>query len=281
MNEWPKPATPAAPVGHLPTAAETTLHRLGAGLRQRFGQLDVGQGDHPTRRYDLPERGRLWVGRGPGCDVRVPDPLVSRVHALLDLDRGLATATDLASANGTWLGGVRLPRFVPRPWRPGQPLRVGAHRLWLDVSGHAGDGGIPEPSIAGRRAAAPPAPSLPRVAVLDLLTRASWSVPFTTPRLRGGRWPGSELVLDAPTVSWAHIVLDRIDGPLGTDGGAVFLSVLSAGEPVWLDARRVTPFDGPTLWHRTAQALQVNRFRLTCHWPEDVPVATSRAAFST
>lgn len=74
-----------------------------------------------------PMTGRaVIVGRAPQADVTVDgDPLVSRVHACLELVAGVWTvADDGLSRNGTWLNGRRVCGRVPLHDR--DELRVGS-----------------------------------------------------------------------------------------------------------------------------------------------------------
>jgi S-DNA-T family DNA segregation ATPase FtsK/SpoIIIE len=64
------------------------------------------------------ERGRLTVGRGADCDLVLPDPDVSRRHAVLDVSPTGITLTDLGSTNGTTVDGQLVAE-------PGQLLQVG------------------------------------------------------------------------------------------------------------------------------------------------------------
>jgi len=74
---------------------------------------------------------RVVIGRGKGCDVRLPDPSVSQRHASIRTDRGKQTLVDEGSTNGTFVGGVRLAPETPRALRTGDLIRVG--RVWLEV----------------------------------------------------------------------------------------------------------------------------------------------------
>lgn len=51
---------------------------------------------------------RLFVGRVPGCGLRLDDRRVSSMHAYLWWDGGAWRARDLGSRNGTWVDGRRL-----------------------------------------------------------------------------------------------------------------------------------------------------------------------------
>jgi pSer/pThr/pTyr-binding forkhead associated (FHA) protein len=74
---------------------------------------------------------RIVIGRGPGSDVRVPDPSVSLRHASIEVDAGEHAIIDENSTNGTFIGGVRLAPNAPRVLRSGDLIRVG--RVWLEV----------------------------------------------------------------------------------------------------------------------------------------------------
>jgi pSer/pThr/pTyr-binding forkhead associated (FHA) protein len=74
---------------------------------------------------------RLVIGRGDGCEVRLPDPSVSHRHATLRQRGGEYVLLDENSQNGTFLGKVRLPPQTPRAVRSGERIRVG--RVWLEV----------------------------------------------------------------------------------------------------------------------------------------------------
>lgn len=93
--------------------------------------------------FDTP---RLVVGRGDGCDVRLPDPSVSHRHASIRQRGAEYIVIDEKSTNGTFIGKVALPPHSPRVLRSGELVRVG--RVWLEVRiGHAA------PAYAGAAAA--------------------------------------------------------------------------------------------------------------------------------
>jgi pSer/pThr/pTyr-binding forkhead associated (FHA) protein len=86
---------------------------------------------------------RVVIGRGPSCDVRLPDPSVSQRHALIRAQGGDYQVLDEGSTNGTWVGGVALAPKAPRTLRSGDLLRVG--RVWIEVRI---DQAAPTPDIA-------------------------------------------------------------------------------------------------------------------------------------
>lgn len=75
---------------------------------------------------------RVVVGRGPGSDVRLPDPTVSHRHATLRYGKAKSWGViDEGSTNGTFVGGVRVAPGATRALQHGDFVRVG--RVWLEV----------------------------------------------------------------------------------------------------------------------------------------------------
>jgi pSer/pThr/pTyr-binding forkhead associated (FHA) protein len=74
---------------------------------------------------------RLVIGRGEGCELRLPDPSVSQRHASIRQRGGEYVLVDENSVNGTFMEAVRLPPQTPRVLRSGEQVRVG--RVWLEV----------------------------------------------------------------------------------------------------------------------------------------------------
>jgi DNA-binding NtrC family response regulator len=80
--------------------------------------------------YALPLGGKVTVGRGEGCEVRVLDDSVSRRHA--SVHGGTPPRIeDLGSANGTHLGGQCLPPHAPTPIPAGSLIEMGDTLLVL------------------------------------------------------------------------------------------------------------------------------------------------------
>jgi pSer/pThr/pTyr-binding forkhead associated (FHA) protein len=65
----------------------------------RFGEHDVEVA-----------QGESIIGRSPKCQIVLDDALVSRTHARLVLNRGIAMIEDMGSANGVLLNGEKLTR---------------------------------------------------------------------------------------------------------------------------------------------------------------------------
>ena len=69
----------------------------------------------------------LTIGR-EGCEVVLPDPEVSRRHAVMRvLESGAVAIEDLGSTNGTWVNDERA--YGPTPVAPGDIVRFG-NTLW-------------------------------------------------------------------------------------------------------------------------------------------------------
>lgn len=75
--------------------------------------------------------GTYSIGRADDCDVVLSSGRCSRYHARLVVDAQGATLEDLASANGTFVNGVRVD--APRPLANGDFVVVGGE-LGLEVS---------------------------------------------------------------------------------------------------------------------------------------------------
>jgi pSer/pThr/pTyr-binding forkhead associated (FHA) protein len=84
--------------------------------------------DSPSLTFD---GSRVVIGRGDGCDVRLPDPSVSHRHAIIRIQAGEHALLDEGSANGTFVGGVRLSPRTPRIVKTGDLVRIG--RVWLEI----------------------------------------------------------------------------------------------------------------------------------------------------
>ena len=74
---------------------------------------------------------RVAIGRGSGCDVRLPDASVSHRHAYMRAQGADFVLIDEGSTNGTFVGGVRIAARTSRILRSGDLIRIG--RVWLEV----------------------------------------------------------------------------------------------------------------------------------------------------
>src|SRR6187551_3888490 len=91
----------------------------------------VRSGDHPTPLKISLDAPRIVIGRGDGCEIRLPDPSVSHRHASIRQRGSDYVVVDEGSSNGTFVGPVRLSPQAPRVVRSGDMVRVG--RIWLEL----------------------------------------------------------------------------------------------------------------------------------------------------
>jgi pSer/pThr/pTyr-binding forkhead associated (FHA) protein len=75
--------------------------------------------------------GEAVIGRGAAADVSIPDPSISRRHALARLEGRTVVLEDLGSANGTYLNGNPV-RSATRA-EHGDQLRIGAVDVELRI----------------------------------------------------------------------------------------------------------------------------------------------------
>ena len=92
----------------------------------------VRSGDHPTPLKISLDAPRIVIGRGEGCEIRLPDPSVSHRHASIRQRGSDYVVVDEGSTNGTFVGPVRLSPQAPRMVRSGELLRIG--RIWLELT---------------------------------------------------------------------------------------------------------------------------------------------------
>ncbi len=79
--------------------------------------------------------GPVKIGRLPGCDLKLGDESVSRVHAELLLEGGVWLLRDLGSTNGTQVNGWRVIGTVPV--RAGDRVSFGSVSFRLAAAGGA------------------------------------------------------------------------------------------------------------------------------------------------
>src|SRR5262245_23419289 len=91
----------------------------------------VRSGDLPAPAAITFDAPRIVIGRGEGCEVRLPDPSISHRHASIRQRGTDYVIIDEGSTNGTFVGPVRLSAQAPRMIRSGELIRVG--RVWLEV----------------------------------------------------------------------------------------------------------------------------------------------------
>lgn len=93
----------------------------------RFKDREIG-------RWEM-DRAQLRIGRTPDNDIVVDNLAVSRLHAVIEEDRGSYVARDCDSLNGTEVNGERITRRV---LKEGDEISIGKHVIaFRSQSGHS------------------------------------------------------------------------------------------------------------------------------------------------
>jgi len=197
-----------------------------------------------TVTFDAP---RIVIGRGDGCEIRLPDPSVSHRHASIRQRGTDYVVVDEGSSNGTFVGPVRLSPQAPRVVRSGDLIRVG--RIWLELTTTqlpaTQNQSLATKEIAlalvASSLAAEGEPAAPRLFVTrgpdtgKELLLAEFERAYSI-----GRAPNADLVLTDDDASRRHVELTRrgtqiLVRDLGSKNGARI-------EGVRLDPKRDTPW---------------------------------------
>jgi hypothetical protein len=104
-------------------ADKRTVVVQGAGSKRLVGWVVVQQGPQRNTDFRLVE-GSNRIGRGADSPVRLQDPLVSTMHAMICVEDGIYEIVDLGSQNGTFLNDNQ--RKVTRDQlKSGDVIKVG------------------------------------------------------------------------------------------------------------------------------------------------------------
>jgi pSer/pThr/pTyr-binding forkhead associated (FHA) protein/tetratricopeptide (TPR) repeat protein len=103
----------------------------------------------------VPLQAEVTIGRAEENDLCLAEPKVSRHHARVVKEGHTFVLTDLGSANGTLVNGIRLT--APHTLRHGERIAIGDAELTYQESGAAGEDTLAGPVLVP----APPAPSEP------------------------------------------------------------------------------------------------------------------------
>lgn len=83
-------------------------------------------GPRTGARFPLPPRGETLLGRGGACQIALPDPICSRVHARITAQDGHWRVIDDESRNGTYVNGQKI---YDATLGDGHLLRIGSTEL--------------------------------------------------------------------------------------------------------------------------------------------------------
>src|SRR5664279_3222707 len=93
-----------------------------------YGRLDVFWPDGLFKTYLLTDAS-ISIGRSSGNTIPLETDSLSRYHASLTNKDGETQITDLESANGTFVDGVRLKSSEPHTLYGGEEIEIGELRL--------------------------------------------------------------------------------------------------------------------------------------------------------
>lgn len=205
-------------------------------------RLDVYQNGAPRFELGLPETGTIRVGRGPDCEVVLPEPLVSRLHLEIRAEApGHWHVADF-SVNGTRLNGEELTERVEL--HDEDILEIGSYRIFYRV--RSAPAGV-HPTV--RRSAHPT-----RILEIEgerVRSERAWlEGPFGKVELRPGRQiigssSEADVRVDEPFVSRFHAAIfpsgrswqiEDLDSTNGTfiEGRRIRQAELSGGEKISL-----------------------------------------------
>lgn len=204
------PVDPEWWLGSAPLLSATVLHTAQAGAPEVGGPVVLACVAGPDAGGSVVLDGRpVLIGRGPEADLRLADPEVSGVHAVLTPNPNGPQVIDAGSTNGTQM----LHWSTPAGYGPGEPLmliRVGGSLLRSGLSGS-----LPlrlRPDGMGRIIVErPPRRSnpLPSTDPISLPPAATLSgAPL--PVLGAVAAAGSGLALGALTGSWAFLLVTMV-----------------------------------------------------------------------
>jgi Inner membrane component of T3SS, cytoplasmic domain len=109
------------PVADAATTELSTSRRAATGEHSPY-VLRVGAGDAPASRFAL-TYGSMTIGRQPGSDILLHDPMVSHVHAVIETTPDRVTIQDKDSSNGTLVNGVEISETTEM--QPGDTVLIG------------------------------------------------------------------------------------------------------------------------------------------------------------
>lgn len=88
--------------------------------------LTVLSGPRTGAQFPLPPRGETLLGRGGDCQIALPDPICSRIHARIKAEEGGWRVVDNGSRNGTYVNGQKVDEAA---LGDGHALRIGSTEM--------------------------------------------------------------------------------------------------------------------------------------------------------
>ena len=85
----------------------------------------------------LPKNGAMSIGRADNADIRITDPLASRLHARLHITEGMFEIEDIGSINRTKVRDVALDAGERVAVMPGEAVTIGSTILMVQETRQA------------------------------------------------------------------------------------------------------------------------------------------------
>lgn len=115
-------------------AVIVAVNREGKLCQKRWqklsSQMELRHGDYI---YPL-EADEILIGRHISADIRIPDPSVSRYHAVMTVSGGIWTITDLGTKSGIYINEQRVQHSK---LLPGDRIRLGNTTLYMEKTGES------------------------------------------------------------------------------------------------------------------------------------------------
>src|SRR5215468_5281334 len=118
---------------------EKTLGDYDERRRARRPTVLLGFSGEQRWKLQLPEKGRILLGRGEGCDVAIKDAHVSRTHCCLHVG-GNVLLEDLGSTTGTRLMGRLLHSGEKALLKRGDVFEIGDTHVMCQADAPAASG---------------------------------------------------------------------------------------------------------------------------------------------
>jgi hypothetical protein len=91
--------------------------------------IDVDDSERKVHERFTFDASPVRIGRSQLNELPLPFDFVSHCHGIVSFQPGRCEYVDLGSTNGTFVGGERLPKNVPRPLQPETVLSIGKLQL--------------------------------------------------------------------------------------------------------------------------------------------------------
>ena len=198
-------ACPRTECGHRWEALGQTIRAVhGTERRRAVFEVMVVAGGSPLR--VVLDSAAAVMGREPGCAVMLDNLSVSRRHAEIATEDGVAWIRDLGSSCGTAVNGTFIEARTALG--PGDQFMLGGTTLQFDVRYEA---------VEAAKPVADDARVLRRGERSEVLFRgqAAQAIVLDAARITFGRATDRDVVLNGPLISARHAVLERAGGEDG------------------------------------------------------------------